>query len=39
MASNQALQPTPKAKGALGSLRCAPALAELKRWAPLSDRI
>ena len=30
---NRSLQPTPKAKSALGSLRCAPALAELKRWA------
>ena len=29
---NRSLQPTPKAKSALGSLRYAPALAELKRW-------
>ena len=29
---NRSLQPTPKAKSALGSLRFAPALAELKRY-------
>ena len=28
---NRSLQPTPKAKSALGSLRCAPAQAELER--------
>ena len=31
LSPNRALQPTPKAKSALGSLRCAPAQAELER--------
>ena len=35
---NQSLQPTPKAKSALGSLRCAPAQAELKRLERMKTR-